>query len=67
MKTSTKTYAAIEIIPAARLRILPRDEQEDFLVMRRTEKAVVVSGLKSYLRGIKRARRGSPFVGCSLP
>ena len=52
-----KTYPITEIIPTSKLKILPWDEQEDFLVMKRTEKGIFVSGLKRYFRAVRRRKR----------
>lgn len=55
MNRDNTTYPT-EIIPASKLKTLPLDEREDFLVVRRTEKGMLVSGLRNYLEKLKRKR-----------
>lgn len=57
------TTSPTEIIPASKLKILPLDEREDFLVVKRIGKGLLVSGLRGYLEGLKKPERnGIPFV-----
>lgn len=56
MKRNNKAYPITEIIPARKLKILSR-EKEDFLVVKRTEKGLLVTGLQRYLRGIGTRKR----------
>lgn len=48
-------YPATEIIPASKLRVLLA-EDEDFLVVRRTEKEILISGLRGYLKQLGRRK-----------
>jgi len=49
-----KTHPITEIIPTSKLKILPWGEKEDFLVVKRTDKGIFVSGLKRYFKGIRK-------------
>lgn len=60
MRRNHNTYPVTEIIPASKLKIL-LGEDEDFLVVRRTEDGVLISGLQNYLKQL--GRRKQPLGG----
>jgi hypothetical protein len=55
-RRNDNTYPVTEIVAASKLKIL-LGEEEDFLVVRRTEKEILVSGLQDYMERITRREK----------
>jgi len=47
---SKKVYPVIEIIPANKLELIPWESKEKFLVLRRANGKLIISGLREFLR-----------------
>jgi len=44
----------VEVIPKEKLLIIPYNKREKFLVLKRTKKKILLSGLKNYLKNKKK-------------
>lgn len=55
MRRNHNIYPVTEIIPVSKLKILLAGD-EDFLIVKRTEKEILVTGLRNYLKGLGRKK-----------
>lgn len=51
-----KLYSMPEIIPAAKLKLVPWEKDEEFLIVKKARKKLIVTGLREYLACLKTER-----------
>ena len=62
-QNSNKQPFMAEIIPARDLKLIPWEEEEKFLIVKRVKEKLILTGLRKYLRNIRREKGYKDRIG----